>query len=182
MAYTNIIFDDITCIPDFRVPLQVTFGIIERKFKIIGFELVQMAWISSNDSTVTPGVSASVHPECVRHQRPQLVPLCGHELHTIRSLTGNTTRPLCGSYARCPPNAPVVTKAMTIDLMTTHINAPNAIRSLTGNTTRPLCSSYARCPPNAPVVTKAMVIDLMTTHTTNCQCDTTPPLEITTDV
>jgi hypothetical protein len=75
MAYTNIIFDDINCIPGFRVPLQVTFEIIERKFKIIGFELVQMAWISSNDSTVTPGVSASVHPECVRHQRPQLVPL-----------------------------------------------------------------------------------------------------------
>jgi hypothetical protein len=120
MAYTNIIFDDITCIPDFRVPLQVTFGIIERKFKIIEFELVQMTWISSNDSTVTQGCQLAYIQNVSDISAHNWCPLCGHELHTIRSLTGNTTRLLCGSYARCPPNAPVVTKAMVIDLMTTH--------------------------------------------------------------
>jgi hypothetical protein len=29
VAYTYIIFDDITCIPEFKVPIQVPFGTIE---------------------------------------------------------------------------------------------------------------------------------------------------------
>jgi hypothetical protein len=34
MAYTNIILDDITCIEDFNVPLQVAFGILGEIRKI----------------------------------------------------------------------------------------------------------------------------------------------------
>jgi hypothetical protein len=38
LAYTNIIFDDITCIVDFKVPLQVAFGIYLENFERIEFE------------------------------------------------------------------------------------------------------------------------------------------------
>jgi hypothetical protein len=61
-----------------------------------------------------------VHPERIGHQRTRPVPSYGHELHSIKWLAGRTTRPLCGGFTRSPPNAPVVTKAMAIDLMTTH--------------------------------------------------------------
>jgi hypothetical protein len=57
MAYTNIIFYDITCIAYFKVPLQVAFGIYLEKFERIEFEFGQMTWIRVNASIVTPGVS-----------------------------------------------------------------------------------------------------------------------------
>jgi hypothetical protein len=43
MVYTNIILHDITCIEDFKVPLQVTFGIYLEKFEKIWI------WIRAND-------------------------------------------------------------------------------------------------------------------------------------
>jgi hypothetical protein len=43
MACKNIILDDITCIADFNVPLQVAFGIYLQKFEKIWI------WIRAND-------------------------------------------------------------------------------------------------------------------------------------
>jgi hypothetical protein len=57
MAYTNIIFDDITWIVDFKVPLQVAFDIYLDNFERIEFEFGDWSQISGNAPTVTPGVS-----------------------------------------------------------------------------------------------------------------------------
>jgi hypothetical protein len=55
-ACTNIILDDITCIVDFNVPLQVAILILGENLKDFNLNLdLILDWV--NDTKLTPGVS-----------------------------------------------------------------------------------------------------------------------------